>query len=36
MQLSATSIINDQRRIGRAWRVAEAREYGMIGVNEGI
>lgn len=34
MQKKASSIIEEQRLIGRAWRVAEALEYGMIGVNE--
>jgi succinate-semialdehyde dehydrogenase / glutarate-semialdehyde dehydrogenase len=24
------------RRIGRIWRVAEALEYGIVGINEGI
>lgn len=40
MQLKTPTIIKDLGHailcLSRAWRVAEAPEYGMIGVNEGI
>jgi succinate-semialdehyde dehydrogenase/glutarate-semialdehyde dehydrogenase len=33
---SASPAISTARDIGRVWRVGEALEYGMIGINEGI
>ncbi len=36
MTLSSVLLLIYTRDIGRIWRVAEALEYGMVGINEGI